>query len=79
MTVIGPHRHAVGARAGPAEGDPTPVAHGLVGAVFLAADDAGYVTGQCFEVDGGLLAQGRSPCAELQQVVTPDNIDELWP
>jgi NAD(P)-dependent dehydrogenase (short-subunit alcohol dehydrogenase family) len=48
-------------------------------AVFLAADDAGYVTGQCFEVDGGLLAQGRSPCAELQQVVTPDNIDELWP
>jgi hypothetical protein len=40
---------------------------------------AGYVTGQCFEVDGGLLVQGRSPCAEPQQVVTPDNIDQLWP
>lgn len=58
------------------EGFPADVAWA---AVFLAADDASYVTGQCFEVDGGLLAQGRSPCAEPQQVVTPDNIDELWP
>ncbi|MCL4369785.1 MAG: SDR family oxidoreductase [Chloroflexi bacterium] len=46
-------------------------------AVFLAADDAGYVTGQCFEVDGGLLAQGRAPCAELHKVVTPENIDRF--
>ncbi len=46
-------------------------------AVFLAADDAGYVTGQCFEVDGGLLAQGRAPCAELHKVATPENIDEF--
>jgi NAD(P)-dependent dehydrogenase (short-subunit alcohol dehydrogenase family) len=58
------------------EGFPADVAWA---AVFLAADDASYVTGQCFEVDGGLLAQSRSPCAERSQVVTPDNIDELWP
>ncbi len=58
------------------EGFPADVAWA---AVFLAADDAGYVTGQCFEVDGGLLAQGRTPCAEARPVVTPDNIDQLWP
>jgi NAD(P)-dependent dehydrogenase (short-subunit alcohol dehydrogenase family) len=49
-------------------------------AVFFAADDAGYVTGQAFQVDGGLLVQGRAPCAEqAQPVVTPDNIDDLFP
>lgn len=49
-------------------------------AVFFAADDAGYVTGQAFQVDGGLLVQGRAPCAELAQpIITPDNIDQLSP
>jgi len=56
------------------EGVPADVAWA---AVFLAADDAAYVTGQCFEVDGGLLAQGRSPCAEPLPVVTPETIDRL--
>lgn len=46
-------------------------------AVFLASDDAGFVTGQAFEVDGGLLTQGRSPCAEGGPLVTPDNIGEF--
>ena len=45
--------------------------------VFYASDDAGYVTGQNFEVDGGLLVQGRAPCAELiQPIAGPDNISD---
>lgn len=47
-------------------------------AVFLAADDAGYTTGQAFEVDGGLLAQGRSPQAESQPVATPATLTGPW-
>ncbi len=54
------------------EGYPADVAWA---AVFLAADDAAYVTGQLFEVDGGLLVQGRAPVAELQPVATPENLD----
>lgn len=54
------------------EGFPSDVAWA---AVFLAADDAAYVTGQIFEVDGGLLVQGRAPCAELVvPVAGPDNL-----
>jgi len=34
-------------------------------AVFFASDDAGYVTGQVLAVDGGLLAQVRSPADEI--------------
>ena len=49
-------------------------------AVFLAADDAGFVTGQTFEVDGGLLAQARLPSDdEGKVIVTPDTIDTLYP
>ena len=33
-------------------------------AVFLASDDAGYVTGSCLYVDGGVLGQQRSPQVE---------------
>jgi 3-oxoacyl-[acyl-carrier protein] reductase len=55
------------------EGYPADVAWA---AVFLAADDAAYITGQIFEVDGGLLVQGRAPAAELQPVATPKNLDQ---
>jgi NAD(P)-dependent dehydrogenase (short-subunit alcohol dehydrogenase family) len=58
------------------EGYPADVAWA---AVFLAADDAAYVTGQIFEVDGGLLVQGRAPAAELQPVATPETLgQDAW-
>jgi 3-oxoacyl-[acyl-carrier protein] reductase len=34
-------------------------------AVFLASDDAVYVTGQLIAVDGGILAAMRSPVADI--------------
>ncbi|HEY6054659.1 MAG TPA: SDR family oxidoreductase, partial [Gaiellaceae bacterium] len=34
-------------------------------AVFLASDDARYVTGTFLSVDGGLLAQQRSPQVDI--------------
>jgi NAD(P)-dependent dehydrogenase (short-subunit alcohol dehydrogenase family) len=34
-------------------------------AVFLASEDAGYVTGQLIAVDGGILAAMRSPAADI--------------
>ncbi len=46
-------------------------------AVFYAADDAAYVTGQAFEVDGGLIVQGRAPCAEIAPVATPETLPEF--
>jgi NAD(P)-dependent dehydrogenase (short-subunit alcohol dehydrogenase family) len=46
-------------------------------AVFLASDDAGYVTGNIVNVDGGLLSQLFTPHDdENGPVVTPENIGE---
>jgi 3-oxoacyl-[acyl-carrier protein] reductase len=42
---------------------------------FLAADDAAFITGQIFDVDGGMLAQSRPPQSELTPVVGPDDIE----
>jgi 3-oxoacyl-[acyl-carrier protein] reductase len=54
------------------EGYPEEVAWAVL---CLAADDASYITGQNFEVDGGLLVQGRPPQTEEDlPVAGPDNI-----
>ena len=46
-------------------------------AVFLASDDAGYVTGHIVNVDGGLLSQLFLPTDEESgEVITPENIGE---
>jgi NAD(P)-dependent dehydrogenase (short-subunit alcohol dehydrogenase family) len=55
-------------------GEPDDVA---MAAVFLASDRSSYITGQAFEVDGGLLVQGRAPQAELVTVATPENIGDF--
>ncbi|HEU0003784.1 MAG TPA: SDR family oxidoreductase, partial [Ktedonobacteraceae bacterium] len=34
-------------------------------AVFLASDDASYITGHIYAVDGGLLSQQRSPQVDI--------------
>ncbi|MCC6174344.1 MAG: glucose 1-dehydrogenase [Chloroflexi bacterium] len=46
-------------------------------AVYFASDDASYVTGVSFLVDGGILAQGRPPQTELGQVATPETLTDF--
>ena len=52
-------------------GDPDEVARVIA---FMASDDAGYVTGQVLYVDGGMLAQLRSPQVDAG---LPDSVKKL--
>lgn len=43
-------------------------------AIYLASELSQWVTGQVFNVDGGMAAQARAPQVETQPVWTPANI-----
>lgn len=47
--------------------------------IFLASADSAYVTGQIFNVDGGLTAQARAPQMEGAPVVSPRNAKKVIP
>lgn len=44
---------------------------------FLTCDDSAYVTGQIFNVDGGLAAQARAPQVEPHPVATPRTLTDF--
>ena len=45
-------------------------------AVYLAADDASFITGISILVDGGMITQGRAPAVELGGVPSPETVPD---
>ena len=45
-------------------------------AVYLAADDASFITGISILVDGGMITQGRAPAVELGGVPSPETVSD---
>ncbi|GGQ35802.1 SDR family NAD(P)-dependent oxidoreductase [Streptomyces mutabilis] len=58
------------------EGVPDDIASGVL---YLASDLASWVTGQVFNIDGGMAAQARPPQSENGPVWTPRTIAEYEP
>lgn len=57
-------------------GTPEDIAAGVI---FLASAESAYVTGQIFNIDGGMMAQGRAPQVEARPVVHPSNAAPVPP
>lgn len=45
------------------------------GVVFLGSAESAFITGQAFNIDGGMLAQGRAPQMEGVPVAYPGNVE----
>ena len=60
------------------EGTPSDIAAAVA---FLVSSDATYITGQVLYVDGGLVSQNYSPCAEVPHLIHPPpltfSLDEI--
>jgi 3-oxoacyl-[acyl-carrier protein] reductase len=46
-------------------------------ALFLASNDAGYVTGDVIKVDGGMLAQQRSATVDIMPPSNFPSVEDL--
>lgn len=47
--------------------------------IFLASAESAYITGQMFNIDGGMMAQGRAPQVERVPVMHPGNAERVPP
>lgn len=57
-------------------GTPEDIAAGVV---FLASTESAFITGQIFNIDGGMMAQGRAPQVEGGTVAYPGNPEQYRP